>query len=351
MQYKQLGNTESGNNALKVPLLCLGSMTWGSSQNTPAEGCEQISMSLANGLNFIDTAEMYPVNPIAAETAGDSESTIGRWISQNAQRDKLLIATKITGNGLDFMRDGGDITPQTIDMALEGSLKRLNTDYVDIYQLHWPNRGSYHFRQNWAYRSPKHSAEKADEHFAAVSEHLDKLVQSGKIRHWGLSNESAWGMAKWISHSAGKTKPISIQNEYSPLCRLFDTDLGELCVNEDVGLLSFSPLACGLITGKYQNGAIPANSRRAIEATLFGRVTERLWPAVDAYLALAQAHGLDPAQMSLAWAMQRPFMGSVIFGSTTLEQLEVALGAQDLVLSDEVIQGIDDINKAHPMVY
>ncbi len=346
MQFKQLGN-----NALEVPLLCLGSMTWGSSQNTAAEGREQISMALANGLNFIDTAEMYPVNPVAAETSGDSEVVIGGWLKENGQRDKLLIATKIAGPGLEWIRNSSPITPASIDEAIEGSLKRLQTDYVDIYQLHWPNRGSYHFRQNWSYRAPKHSAEMADDHFAAVADHLDKLVQSGKIRHWGLSNESAWGMGKWISHSAGKTKPISIQNEYSPLCRTFDTDLGELCVNEDIGLLSFSPLACGLLTGKYQNGVIPAGSRRSIEASMHGRVNDKVWPAVDAYLALAQAHDLDPAQMSLAWAMQRPFMGSVIFGSTTLEQLEIALGAQDLILSEEVIDAIDEINKAHPMPY
>ena len=346
MQYKTLGD-----NALEVPLLCLGSMTWGSSQNTAAEGREQISMALDNGLNFIDTAEMYPVNPVAAETSGDSEVVIGGWLKENGQRDKLLIATKIAGPGLEWIRNSSPITPASIDEAIEGSLKRLQTDYVDIYQLHWPNRGSYHFRQNWSYRAPKHSAEMADDHFAAVADHLDKLVQSGKIRHWGLSNESAWGMGKWVSHSAGKTKPISIQNEYSPLCRTFDTDLGELCVNEDIGLLSFSPLACGLLTGKYQNGAIPAGSRRSIEASMHGRVNDKVWPAVDAYLDLAQKHDLDPAQMALAWAMQRPFMGSVIFGSTTLEQLEIALGAQDLILSEEVIDAIDEINKAHPMPY
>ena len=346
MQYKQLGN-----NALEVPLLCLGSMTWGSSQNTAAEGREQISMSLANGLNFIDTAEMYPVNPVAAETYGDTEAVIGSWIKENGQRNKLLIATKIAGPGLDWVRNSSPITPSSIDEAIEGSLKRLNTDYIDIYQLHWPNRGSYHFRQNWAYRAPKHSAEMANDHFAEVTDHLDKLVQSGKIRHWGLSNESAWGMSEWIRHSEGKTKPISIQNEYSPLCRLFDTDLGELCVNEDVGLLSFSPLACGLLTGKYQNGTIPEGSRRSIEATMHGRVNDKVWPAVDAYLALAQSHGIDPSQMALAWAMQRPFMGSVIFGATTLAQLETALGAQDMVLSEELIDAIDEINKAHPMPY
>ena len=346
MQYKQLGK-----NVLEVPLLCLGSMTWGSSQNTAAEGREQISMALANGLNFIDTAEMYPVNPVAAETYGDTEAVIGSWIKENGQRDKLLIATKIAGPGLDWVRHSSPITPSSIDEAIEGSLKRLNTDYIDIYQLHWPNRGSYHFRQNWAYRAPKHSAEMANDHFAEVTDHLDTLVQSGKIRHWGLSNESAWGMSEWIRHSEGKTKPISIQNEYSPLCRLFDTDLGELCVNEDVGLLSFSPLACGLLTGKYQNGNIPEGSRRSIEATMHGRVNDKVWPAVDAYLALAQSHGVDPSQMALAWAMQRPFMGSVIFGATTLKQLETALGAQDMVLSEELIDAIDEINKAHPMPY
>lgn len=345
MQYKTLGD-----NALEVPLLCLGSMTWGS-QNTPAEGHEQISMALANGLNFIDTAEMYPVSPVKAETIGHSEATIGSWIAQNGQRDKMILATKIAGEGLKFVRNGGRITPKAIDEALTASLQRLNTDYVDIYQLHWPNRGSFHFRQNWNYKAPKHQAQDTDEHFAAVSEHLDKLVAAGKIRHWGLSNESTWGMAKWISHSTGKTKPISIQNEYSLLCRHFDTDLGELCVNEDVGLLAFSPLACGMLSGKYQNGAVPEGSRMTLPGALHGRTTDRVWPAIDAYLNLAQEHGLDPVQMALAWAMQRPFMGSVIFGSTNLQQLGVALGAQDMTLSNEVISQIDVINKAHPMPF
>ena len=347
MQYKTLG---SGDNTLTVPLLCLGSMTWGS-QNTPAEGHEQISMALANGLNFIDTAEMYPVSPVKAETIGHSEATIGSWLMMNGQRDKLLIASKITGEGLKFVRNGGRITPDSIDEALDASLQRLNTDYLDIYQLHWPNRGSYHFRQNWAYKAPVHQAQDTDEHFAAVSEHLDGLVKAGKIRHWGLSNESAWGMSKWLSHSSGKTRPLSIQNEYSLLCRMFDTDLGELCVNEDVGLLAFSPLACGMLSGKYQNGAKPAGSRIHLPGALHGRTTDRVWPAIDAYLELAQKHELDPSQMALAWAMQRPFMGSVIFGATNLQQLEIALGSQDMVLSDEVNQAIDDAQKAHPMPF
>lgn len=345
MQYTTLGD-----NALEVPLLCLGSMTWGS-QNTVAEGHEQISMALANNLNFIDTAEMYPVGPVKAETIGDSEATIGSWIAKNGQRDKLIVATKVSGEGLRLVREGARITPETIDEAIHGSLKRLNTDYIDLYQLHWPNRGSYHFRQYWRYKSPRHQPVDTDAHFAAVSEHLDALVTAGKIRHWGLSNESAWGMGKWIHHSEGKTKPVSIQNEYSLLCRLFDTDLGELCTNEHIGLLAYSPLACGMLTGKYQNGAIPENSRRSVENDLFGRVTERVWPAIDAYLALAQEHGLDPAQMALAWAMQRPFIGSVIFGAKNLQQLDVALGAQDLVLSDEVTEAIDSIQMQHPMPF
>lgn len=344
MQYTTIGNN------FKVPLLCLGSMTWGS-QNTEAEGHEQISMAMDNGLNFIDTAEMYPVSPVKAETVGDSEATIGSWIAKHGHRDKMLIATKVSGEGLKCVRDGIRISPETIDTALEASLKRLNTDYVDLYQLHWPNRGSYHFRQYWDYKTPKHQAQDTDEHFAAITNHLDNLVKAGKIRHWGLSNESAWGMSKWLSHSEGKTRPVSIQNEYSLLCRLFDTDLGELCVNEDVGLLAYSPLATGLLTGKYQNGAIPEKSRMSIEPNLHGRTTDKVWPAVDAYLKLAAEHGLDPVQMSLAWAMQRPFMGSVIFGATNLEQLEVALNAQDLVLSDEVMQALNDVNRAHPMPF
>lgn len=344
MQYKTIGNT------FEVPLLCLGSMTWGS-QNTRAEGHEQISMAMDNDLNFIDTAEMYPVSPVRAETVGDSEATIGSWLAQHGQRDKMLIATKVSGEGLKCVRGGARISPETIDQALEASLKRLNTDYVDLYQLHWPNRGSYHFRQYWSYQTPKHQAQDTDEHFAAVSAHLDGLVKAGKIRHWGLSNESAWGMSKWLAHSEGKTRPVSIQNEYSLLCRLFDTDLGELCVNESVGLLAYSPLATGLLTGKYQNGAVPEKSRITVEPNLHGRTTDKVWPAVDAYLAVAAEHGLDPVQMSLAWSMQRPFMGSVIFGATNLQQLDVALGTQDLVLSDEVMKALDGVNRAHPMPF
>ena len=345
MQFTYLGDQ-----AIEVPKLCLGSMTWGS-QNTPAEGHQQIDMALAHGLNFIDTAEMYPVGPIKAETIGHSEATIGSWLAQHGQRDKLILATKITGEGLKFVRDGARITPAAIDTALNASLQRLNTDYVDIYQLHWPNRGSYHFRRYWHYAAPKHQAMDTDAHFAAVTSHLDELVKAGKIRHWGLSNETAWGMAKWISHSTGKTRPISIQNEYSLLCRLFDTDLGELCVNENVGLLAYSPLACGLLTGKYQNGAVPPNSRKAIDATLFGRSTERVWPAIDAYLQLAREHDLDPVHMALAWAMQRPFMGSVIFGAKNLQQLETALTSQDLVLSEDICQAIDKLQQQHPMPF
>ena len=347
MFYNKLGNTD-----LEISAFCLGSMTWGT-QNTIAEGHAQIDMALDHGINIIDTAEMYPTNPLSKETQGDTERVIGEWVAASGRRSDVLIATKVSGEGYANVRDGAPITPETIHTALENSLRSLKTDYVDLYQLHWPNRGSYMFRKNWNYDPTTQSKAEFLDHIHSVLHCLQDLIQQGKIRHVGLSNESAWGTAQWLRQSEdnGLPRMQTIQNEYSLLCRLYDTDLAELSHNEQVGLLSFSPLAAGLLTGKYSDGAIPAGSRRSIVGDLGGRVTPRLWPAIDAYLAIAAKHGLDPAQMALAWARMRPFMASVIFGATSLPQLELALGAADLVLSQEVLDDIDNAHRAHPMPF
>lgn len=347
MKYNKLGRTD-----LMVSELCLGSMTWGT-QNTQAEGHAQIDMALDHGINFIDTAEAYPVNPMSRETQGDTERVIGEWFAKTGRRKDVILATKVAGAGSGSVRGGEPISRTSITIAVESSLKSLQTDYIDLYQLHWPNRGSYMFRQNWDYNPTRQNRDETLANMGEVLETLQGLVDAGKIRHVGLSNESAWGTAQWLrlSEDRGLPRMQSIQNEYSLLCRMYDTDLAELSHNEDVGLLSFSPLACGLLTGKYQNGAVPEGSRMTLGPNLGGRVTENVWPAVDAYLALAQKYGLDPTQMALAWCNMRPFMASTIFGATSLAQLEVALGAADMELDGDLMSDINAAHRAHPMPY
>ena len=347
MQMKRLGQTD-----LKVSKLCLGSMTWGT-QNSQAEGHAQIERALAYGLNFVDTAEMYPVNPISGETTGRTEEVIGNWFAATGRRKDMVLASKHSGAGFKNARDGATISGQTIAQAVEGSLKRLQTDYIDLYQFHWPNRGSYMFRQNWRYDPSSQNKTETLDNMAECLEALEREMQRGTIRAFGLSNESAWGTAQWLRLSEAGAGPrvASIQNEYSLMCRMYDTDLAELSVNEEVDLLAFSPLAAGLLTGKYQGGAVPEGSRMSIVSDLGGRRTDRAFAAVQPYLEIAERHGLEPVQMALAWAMQRPFMGSVIFGSTTMEQLELALGSDEVLLSDEMLQEIDAAHRANPMPY
>jgi aryl-alcohol dehydrogenase-like predicted oxidoreductase len=347
MKYNKLGNTD-----IDVSAICLGSMTWGS-QNTTEEGHAQIDMALERGVNIIDTAEMYPTTPISADTQGETERIIGRWNAKSGRRDEVLIATKVAGEGFRGIRNGAPISPETITIAVETSLQALQTDYIDLYQLHWPNRGSYAFRQNWRYDPRKQDKQATIEHMLAVLEKMDELCKQGKVRYFGLSNESAWGTSQWVRFSEDRNLPrvMSIQNEYSLLCRLFDTDLAELCHNEQIGLFAYSPLACGMLTGKYQNGATPAGSRKSIGPELGGRVSERVWPVIEAYLDIARRHGLDPSQMALAWAMTRPAMMSLIIGATSTEQLDCLLGAPDLDLSDEVIEEIEATHRAHPMPF
>ncbi len=347
MRQTKLGSTD-----ILVSELCLGSMTWGT-QNSEAEGHEQIDMALAHGINFIDTAEMYPVNPISAETVGRTEEIIGTWNAKSGRRGDYILATKISGEGMKHCRDGAPISRATILQAVEGSLKRLQTDYIDLYQFHWPNRGSYMFRQNWTFDPSGQNKQDTLDNMLECLETLQTLVDAGKIRHFGLSNESAWGTSQFLrlSEQHGLPRVQTIQNEYSLLCRLFDTDLSELCVNEEVGLIAFSPLATGLLSGKYAGDVTPEGSRRSLSENLGGRISPRVWEAVSAYMAIARDHDLDPCQMALAWCRTRPFMCSAIFGATTIAQLEIALGSVDLNLSDDVLAQINAVHKAHPMPY
>ena len=347
MERRALGRT-----GIEVSVLCLGSMTWGT-QNTPKEGHDQIDRALEAGINFVDTAEMYPVNPISAKTTGRTEEIIGKWFERDSRRNDVILATKHSGAGLSYLRDGAGITAESIPETIEGSLRRLKTDYIDLYQFHWPNRGSYMFRQNWNYDPSKQDALAVRQNIEDCVGALEAQVDRGVIRAFGLSNESAWGTAQWLSAAerTGGPRVASVQNEYSLMCRLYDTDMAELSVNEDVGLLSFSPLATGLLTGKYQGGAIPAGSRLSLSPELGGRKTDRAFEAVDAYLAVALRNGLDPTQMALAWCLRRPFMCSVIFGATNMAQLDVALASIDLTLSDAVMEELDITHRAFPMPY
>jgi aryl-alcohol dehydrogenase-like predicted oxidoreductase len=347
MKYKHLGESD-----LNVSMLCLGSMTWGT-QNTTEEGHDQIDRALDAGINFIDTAEMYPVNPISAETIGRTERIIGLWFERDNRREDVILATKHSGEGMGYVRDGAPISSKTIRETVEGSLRRLKTDYIDLYQFHWPNRGSYMFRKNWHYDPSSQNRADTMAHMEDAMGALQDEVKRGTIRHFGLSNESAWGMAQWsaAAERTGGPRPIAVQNEYSLLCRLADTDVAEACINERIDMFSFSPLATGLLTGKYQNGAVPEKSRMTLSPKMGGRITPRVFEAVEAYLALAREHDLDPVHMALAWCVQRPFMGSVIFGATTMEQLDQAIGAGDVTLSDEVMNALDAVHMAHPMPY
>ncbi|TFF20409.1 aldo/keto reductase [Jiella endophytica] len=345
MQYRPLGRT-----GLSVSEICLGTMTWGS-QNTEAEGHAQMDLAVEMGVNFFDAAEMYPTTPMQAETVGRTEEIIGSWFAANDRRDDVVLASKITGAGNQKVRGGEPITADSIRRALDASLKRLQTDRIDLYQLHWPNRGSYHFRQNWTFDP---SGQQPDAVKANIEEVLDELgeqVKAGKIRHVGLSNESAWGITQYVSIAErdGTPRVASIQNEYSLMCRLFDLDLAETALNEQVGLLAYSPLAAGLLTGKYTAGAVPPGSRGSINKGLGGRHTEYATIVADEYCEIARKHGLDPAQMAIAFGLTRPFMTSVIIGATTLDQLKNAIGAADLTLSDEVMADIAAVYRRHPL--
>ncbi|UUV04737.1 aldo/keto reductase [Ruegeria sp. YS9] len=348
MQMKPLGRT-----GIVVSDLCLGTMTFGSQTSEP-DAHRQMDMALDAGINFVDAAEMYPVNPVAKETIGRTEEILGNWNAANrARRADFVLATKHSGEGLSYVRDGAPITGKTIPEAIEGSLRRLQTDYIDLYQFHWPNRGSYMFRQNWDYAPSGHNTADVLDNMQECLEALQVQVDKGNICAFGLSNESAWGTAQWLrlAEQTGTPRVASVQNEYSLLCRLFDTDMAELSVHEDVGLMAFSPLGTGLLTGKYQGGAVPVGSRMSLSPQLGGRKSDRVFDTVAAYLDVAARHDLDPTHMALAWCRSRPFMMSAIFGATTVAQLEHVLAGADLTLSKELLAELDAVHKAHPMPY
>lgn len=347
MEYRKLGRTD-----LDVSLICLGTMTWGV-QNTQDEGFEQMDYALAQGVNFFDTAEMYAVPP-TAETYGKTEKIIGNWFAARKNRDQVILATKIAGPGLPWVREGKNVIDrQNIELAVESSLKRLQTDYIDLYQLHWPNRDFYHFSRHWGFMPTAEDPVKHKENFLEVLQTLDELVKAGKIRHVGLSNETAWGTMQYLeaSDKNGLPRMASIQNEYNLLCRLFEPDLAELSLYEDIGLLAWSPLATGLLTGKYAGGKRPVGSRWTLLSEATARDSEYAHSAVDAYLEVANKHDLDPAQMALAFVNQQPFVTANIIGATTMAQLKTNIQSINITLSDDVLSDIADVYRRYTRPY
>ena len=341
MQLRPLGKT-----GLQVSAIALGTMTWGE-QNSEAEAFEQIRLAKDAGVNFIDTAEMYPVPP-TGKTYGSTERIIGNYFRRFGDRADWVLASKVAGPGrLEHIRDGNPrLDRANITAALDASLDRLQTDHIDLYQLHWPDRQTNFFgKLGFEYA--------ADDQFVAIEETLEvlaDLVAAGKIRHVGLSNETPWGVQRFLqlAESRGWPRVVSIQNPYNLLNRSFEIGLAEIAIREQVGLLAYSPLAFGVLAGKYLDGARPANAR----LTLFDRFQRYSNPEVERvvprYIEVARRHGLDPAQLALAFVTSRPFVTSNIIGATSLEQLRSNLGSIELRLSDEILAELEAIHLSQP---
>lgn len=334
MKYVPLGRT-----GLKVSRVCLGTMTWGT-QNTQADADVQIEYALANGVNFMDTAEMYSIPP-NAESYGKTETIIGDWLSRHpSRRQEFVLATKIAGPGLSYIRKGGPITGESIVSSVEASLKRLKTDYIDLYQLHWPNRSTPHFAKHFpgdiSFTDLDRKAQSAQ--MLDILQGIDKCVKAGKIRHFGLSDDTTWGINEYIrlSDQHGLPRVASIQNEFSLLHAKDWPYLIENCVHEDVAYLPWSALAAGALTGKYLGGARPEGSRWSYaQRNGIFRDTPHVEKAVTAYLEVAKKHGITPAQLALAWCDQVDGVSSTIIGATSLSQLKEDMAAFELVLSEE----------------
>ena len=337
MNFKKLGNTE-----LKVSTICLGTMTWGE-QNTQKEAFEQMNYSLDCGINFFDAAEIYP-SPCRKETYGETERIIGNWFKQKKNRDKVILASKIAGPGLSWIRDGGqNFSEQKIKKALEDSLKRLQTDYVDLYQLHWPERKTNFFgRLNYKHKKEEDSWND----FEKVLTTLEKFIKQGKIRYVGLSNETSWGLSKFLEISKIRKLPkmMSVQNPYSLLCRTYEIGLSEISIREKSGLLAYSPLAGGFLTGKYRNNNLPENSRQKLFGDYYTRYKKpNASIVIEKYFDVAKKFNLDFSQMAIKFCEIQKFLTSVIIGATTMEQLKVNIESVSVNLKEEILKEINDV--------
>ncbi len=341
MNYRKLGITN-----LEVSTICLGTMTWGE-QNTQEEGFEQMDYALDQGINFFDTAELYAIPP-KKETFGKTEEIIGNWFKKKNNRSKVILATKISGPGLSWIRGGGNqYDKKNLTEAVDQSLKRLQTDYIDLYQLHWPERKTNNFGQlGYEYKN-----EKEWNNFENILNSLNNLIISGKIRYVGLSNETPWGLSKFLEISNSKKLPriMSVQNAYNLLNRTYEIGLAEISLREKSGLLAYSPLAAGILSGKYRNGDMPDGSRMRLYSDRFPRYkTANAINAVEKYYKISKKHNLNLAQMSLKFCELQPFITSVIIGATSMEQLKTDIESVNVNLSDEVIKEINEVQKIYP---
>ena len=340
MNYKKLGNTD-----LDVSTICLGTMTWGE-QNTQDEAFEQMDFALSNGVNFWDTAELYAVPP-RKETYGDTEEIIGNWFEKTKKRKEVILATKVAGPARDYLRNGkNSFTGPNLESALNNSLKRLKTDYVDLYQLHWPERNVNNFgRLGYVHK------EKDWNQFEDVLGELDKYIKAGKIRYVGLSNETPWGALNYLQLSKDKNLPrmMSIQNPYSLLNRSYEVGLAEVSIREKIGCLAYSPLASGYLTGKYRNKNFPKGSRMERDFDFWTRYRKpNTEAAVELYFKICEKHNLNMTQMSIKFCEIQQFMTSVIIGATTMEQLKSDIESVNVNLSNDVIEEINQVQTIYP---
>ncbi len=340
MNYKKLGNTD-----INVSTICLGTMTWGE-QNTQSEAFEQMNYSLENGVNFWDTAELYAVPP-KAETYGHTETIIGNWFGETKKRKDIILASKVGGPSRKYMRNGeNSFTGKNLEDALHGSLKRLKTDYIDLYQLHWPERNVNNFGR-LGYEHKENEWNK----FEDVLENLKKFIKQGKIRYVGLSNETPWGVMNCLQLSKDKNLPrmMSVQNPYSLLNRVYEVGLSEISIREKIGCLAYSPLASGYLSGKYRNKQFPKGSRMERDFDFWTRYRKpNMENAVEDYYKISQKYDLDMSQMSIKFCEVQDFMTSVIIGATTMEQLKTNVESVKVNLDSEVIKEINNVQKKYP---
>ena len=342
MNYKKLGNTD-----LDVSTICLGTMTWGE-QNTPKEAFQQMDFALSEGVNFWDTAELYAVPP-RKETYGHTEMIIGDWFEKNKKREKIILATKVAGPARDYLRNGeNSFVGKNLENALNDSLKRLKTDYIDLYQLHWPERNVNSFgRLGYTHKTDEDEWNKIED----VLSELQKYIKAGKIRYVGLSNETPWGVNKFLQLSKELNLPrmMSIQNPYSLLNRSYEIGLAEISVRDEIGCLAYSPLASGYLTGKYRNGKLPKGSRIERDGDFWTRYQKpNMENAVEKYYKIAKKYNINFAQMSVKFCEIQPFMTSVIIGATTMEQLKENIESVNINLSSDLIKDLNEIQKIYP---
>ncbi|WP_283636794.1 aldo/keto reductase [Aquaticitalea lipolytica] len=340
MKYTKLPHTD-----IKVSKLCLGTMTWGN-QNTQAEGFEQMDYALDQGVNFFDTAELYPV-PATKETYAETERIIGNWFEKTGHRDKVVLASKIAGTG-DYtahIRTNG-FSPEALKDAVNQSLKRLKTDYIDLYQLHWPERNTNTF----GVRDYKHVEDKWEDNFNQILHTLDEIIKSGKIRQVGISNEKAWGTMRYLEESKHHNLPrmITIQNAYSLLNRVFEGDMAEIAIREQIGLLAYSPMAFGVLSGKYIKGTAGDNARLKLFPRFARYSSEQSTEATKGYLKIAEQHNITLAQLSLAFVTSRPFITSNIIGATSMLQLKENIDSINVTLNQDVLDAIEKVHNNIP---